>query len=238
MTIDLSGCSQERKARDQIRARSPAPVWLYKTFTSPLDPSNEGSFWRARCNYPRGKYHDGAVSCARCQAGGLIVPTVVDTIPHRPLRPPFPEKIPAAHHGLLGGAVVFVGVNSEEHASGSSCKASKEGGWGGRPFRRRRVRPSVTILSGATFAMAPIEGLELKEPHPESRRGHCAATQAALGKFSGRPGDRSARTQFRWRGAGNLHRPRRIDCPPLGSLEWPAWRNRGFTCSGSRAKGV
>jgi len=43
MTIDLSGCSAERKAAVNSRTLAGARV-AYKAITGPLDPVNEGSF--------------------------------------------------------------------------------------------------------------------------------------------------------------------------------------------------
>ena len=43
MTIDLSGCSAERKAAINSRTYAGARV-AYKALTGPLDPVNEGSF--------------------------------------------------------------------------------------------------------------------------------------------------------------------------------------------------
>ena len=63
MTIDLSGCSPERKAGINSRTLAGARV-AYKALTSPLDPSNEGAFSALRGNHSRGEYHDGALSRA------------------------------------------------------------------------------------------------------------------------------------------------------------------------------
>ena len=43
MTIDLSGCSAERKAGINSRTLAGARV-AYKALTAPLDPVNEGAF--------------------------------------------------------------------------------------------------------------------------------------------------------------------------------------------------
>ena len=81
MTIDLSGCSPERKAGINSRTLAGARV-AYKALTSPLDPSNEGSFRRARRDHPRGQHHDGALS--RAHVG--LEPDRADGRRHHPHR--------------------------------------------------------------------------------------------------------------------------------------------------------
>ena len=61
MTIDLSGCSGERKAAINSRTLAGARV-AYKALTGPLDPVNEGSFRGAYRDHPRRQHHDGAFS--------------------------------------------------------------------------------------------------------------------------------------------------------------------------------
>ncbi len=53
MTIDLSGCSAERKAGDQFAHLAGARV-AYKALTGPLDPVNEGSFRALKVIIPEG----------------------------------------------------------------------------------------------------------------------------------------------------------------------------------------
>ena len=78
MTIDLSGCSAERKAGDQFAHLAGARV-AYKALTGPLDPVNEGSFRALKVIIP-----EGNIMMARFPAPmagwSVIVPTVVDTI--------------------------------------------------------------------------------------------------------------------------------------------------------------
>src|SRR5712692_3083549 len=108
MTIDLSGCSQERRAAINSRTLAGARV-AYKALTGPLDPVNEGSFRALDVIIP-----EGSIMMARYPAPmagwSIFVPTVVETIISS-LASAMPEKIPAAHHGLLGGSVVFFGVH-------------------------------------------------------------------------------------------------------------------------------
>jgi N-methylhydantoinase B len=208
MTIDLSGCSQERKAGINSRTLAGARV-AYKTFTSPLDPSNEGSFGALDVIIP-----EGNIMMARFPAPmsgwSLIVPTVVDTI-LTALAPAIPDKIPAAHHGLLGGAVVFFGVNPKTHQR-FVVQSLEGGGWGGRPFEDGESG-SVTICQG-DVRNGTIEGLELKSPILVEERS-LRRDSGGAGEFRGGLGiDLRVRNfvEGRW----NLHRPRRIDCPPWG----------------------
>ena len=140
----------------------------------------------------------------------LIVPTVVDTI-LTALAPAIPEKIPAAHHGLLGGAVVFFGVNPKTRKR-FVVQSLEGGGWGGRPFEDGESG-SVTICQG-DVRNGTIEGLELKNPVLIEERS-LRRDSGGAGKFRGGLGiDLRVRNfvEGRW----NLHRPRRIDCPPWG----------------------
>jgi N-methylhydantoinase B len=208
MTIDLSGCSPERKAGINSRTLAGARV-AYKAFTSPLDPSNEGSFAALDVIIP-----EGSIMMARFPAPmsgwSLILPTVVDTI-LTALAPAIPEKIPAGHHGLLGGAVVFFGVNPKTRKR-FVVQSLEGGGWGGRPFEDGESG-AVTICQG-DVRNGTIEGLELKNPILVEERS-LRRDSGGPGKFRGGLGiDLRVRNfvEGRW----NLHRPRRIDCPPWG----------------------
>ena len=78
MTIDLSGCSKERRAAINSRTLAGARV-AYKALTGPLDPVNEGSFRALEVIIP-----EGSIMMARFPAPmstwSMIVPMVVDTI--------------------------------------------------------------------------------------------------------------------------------------------------------------
>src|SRR5439155_1716748 len=108
MTIDLSGCSAERKAAINSRTYAGARV-AYKALTGPLDPVNEGSFRALKVIIP-----EGNIMMARFPAPmsgwSAIVPTVVDTIVMA-LAKAMPDRVPAGHHALLGGTVVFFGLD-------------------------------------------------------------------------------------------------------------------------------
>src|SRR5262249_27366279 len=108
MTIDLSKCSKERKAGINSRTYAGARV-AYKALTGPLDRANEA--WSRALQVI---FREGTIMMARFPAPmagwSPIVPTVVDTIV-RALAPAMPDRVPAGHHGLLGGTVVFFGVH-------------------------------------------------------------------------------------------------------------------------------
>src|SRR5262245_41840847 len=76
MTIDLSGCSPERKAAVNSRTLAAARV-AYKALTGPLDPVNEGSFRALEVVIP-----EGNIMMARYPAPmagwSIFVPTVVE----------------------------------------------------------------------------------------------------------------------------------------------------------------
>src|SRR5581483_12227889 len=129
MTIDLSGCSQERRAAVNSRTLAGARV-AYKALTGPLDPVNEGSFRALNVIIP-----EGNVMMARfpapMSAWSIIVPMVVDTIV-KALAQAMRDKVPAGHHALLGGAVVFFG-NHPKTKRRFVVQSIEGGGWGGRP---------------------------------------------------------------------------------------------------------
>ena len=108
MTIDLSGCSPERKAAVNSRTLAGARV-AYKALTAPLDPVNEGSFRALEVIIP-----EGNIMMARFPAPmsswSVIVPMVVDTIVAA-LAPAMPERVPAGHHAPCeksGGCAVQI----------------------------------------------------------------------------------------------------------------------------------
>jgi N-methylhydantoinase B len=208
MTIDLSGCSPERKAGINSRTLAGARV-AYKALTSPLDPSNEGAFRALEVIIP-----EGNIMMARYPAPmsgwSLIVPTVVDTI-LKALARAIPEKIPAAHHGLLGGAVVFFGLNAQSQKR-FVVQSLEGGGWGGRPLEDGESG-SVSICQG-DVRNGTIESLELKTPILIEERS-LRPDSGGAGKFRGGLGI-DLRVRNLVEGRWNLHRPRRIECPPWG----------------------
>jgi N-methylhydantoinase B len=208
MTIDLSGCSPERKAAINSRTYAGARV-AYKALTGPLDPVNEGSFRALKVIIP-----EGNIMMARFPAPmagwSSIVPTVVDAIV-RALAGSMPDRVPAGHHGLLGGAVVFFGTHPKTKRR-FVVQSIEGGGWGGRPFEDG-VSGTVSVCQG-DVRNGSIEGIELKCPvvveARELRQDSCGA-----GKHRGGLGiDMRVRNLVdgRW----NFEMPRRGKCPPWG----------------------
>jgi len=213
MTIDLSGCSAEQKSGINSRTFAGARV-AYKALTTPLEPSNEGAFTALEVIIP-----EGNIMMARFPAPmsgwSLIVPTVVDTI-FTALAPAIPDKIPAAHHGLLGGAVVFFGVNPRT-GKRFVVQSLEGGGWGGRPFEDGESG-AVSICQG-DVRNGTIEGIELKNPVLIEERS-LRSDSGGPGKFRGGLGI-DLRVRNLVEGRWNLHRPRRINCPP-----WGLWKGK------------
>src|SRR5947209_1087167 len=158
MVIDLSGCSGERKAAINSRTLAGARV-AYKALTGPLDPVNEGSFRALQVIIP-----EGNIMMARFPAPmagwSIIVPTVVDTIV-KALAPAMRERVPAGHHALLGGAVVFFGVHPQTHRR-FVVQSIEGGGWGGRPFED--CETGTVSVGPGDVRNGSIEGIELKFP--------------------------------------------------------------------------
>ena len=208
MTIDLSGCAGERRA--SINARSLAgPYVAYKALTAPLAPVNEGSFRALKTVIP-----EGNIMMARYPAPmsgwSLVIPTVVDTIVAA-LAPAMPKKIPAAHQGTLGGAVVFFG---RKPGSGQTfvLQSIEGGGWGGRPSEDGESG-TVSVCQG-DVRNATIEGMELKCPvmiverslRPDS--GGAGLWRGGLGM--------DTRVRNFVEGRWNLPRAQRNECKPWG----------------------
>lgn len=210
MTIDLSGCSAQRKEALNSRTRAAAMV-AYKAITTPDEPVNEGSFHALRVVIP-----EGNIMMARFPATmagwSLIIPTVVDTI-FRALAPAMPDRIPAAHLGELGGAVVFFGVDPRT-GQGFVVQSIEGGGWGGRPHEDGESA-SVSVCQG-DVRNAPIETIELRCPVVVEER-RLRIDSGGAGRFRGGLGvDTTVRCLVpgRW----NLAQPRRRACPP-----WELW---------------
>src|SRR5277367_1872387 len=155
MTIDLSGCSSERKAGINSRTLAGARV-AYKALTGPLDPVNEGSFRALDVVIP-----EGNIMMARFPAPmagwSAIVPTVVDCIVAA-LAKAMPDRVPAGHHGLLGGAVVFFGMHPKTGRR-FVVQSLEGGGWGGRPYEDGESA-TVSVCQG-DVRNGSIEGIEL-----------------------------------------------------------------------------
>jgi N-methylhydantoinase B len=208
MTIDLSGCSAERKASINSRTYAGARV-AYKALTGPLEPVNEGSFRALKVIIP-----EGNIMMARYPAPmsgwSLIVPTVVDTI-IRALGSAMRDRVPAGHHGLLGGSVVFFGTHPKTKRR-FVVQSIEGGGWGGRPTEDG-VSGTVSVCQG-DVRNASIEGIELKCPVLVESRG-LRTDSGGAGKYRGGLGiDMCVRSliEGRW----NFDHPRREQCPPWG----------------------
>ena len=208
MIIDLSGCSAERKAAINSRTYAGARV-AYKALTGPLDPVNEGSFRALKVVIPEGNIMMAKFP-APMSGWSAIVPTVVDTIVVA-LAKAMPDRVPAGHHGLLGGSVVFFGLHPKTKRR-FIVQSIEGGGWGGRPFEDGESA-TVSVCQG-DVRNGSIEGIELKCPvlveSRELRRDSCGA-----GRYRGGLGlDMKVRNLVE--GKWNFERTRRSKCPPWG----------------------
>src|SRR5262245_61150119 len=164
MTIDLTQCSPER--RQPINARTlAAPLIAYKAITMPRDPVNEGAFRGLAVRIQEGNYMMARFP-APMASWGRTLPSVVDTILSA-LAPILPDRIPAAHLGVLGGTIVFFGVDP---ATGRRfvTQSIEGGGWGGRPYEDGESA-SVSVCQGDVHN-APVEKMELRWPIVVNRR--------------------------------------------------------------------
>jgi N-methylhydantoinase B len=208
MVIDLSGCSAERKAAINSRTYAGARV-AYKALTGPLDPVNEGSFRALKVVIPEGNIMMAKFP-APMSGWSAIVPTVVDTIVVA-LAKAMPDRVPAGHHGLLGGSVVFFGLHPKTKRR-FIVQSIEGGGWGGRPFEDGESA-TVSVCQG-DVRNGSIEGIELKCPvlveSRALRRDSCGA-----GRYRGGLGlDMKVRNLVE--GKWNFERTRRSKCPPWG----------------------
>ena len=208
MTIDLSGCSQERRAAINSRTLAGARV-AYKALTGPLDPVNEGSFRALKVIIP-----EGNVMMARFPAPmsswSVIVPMVVDTIVAA-LAPAMPERVPAGHHALLGGSVVFFGMHPQTNRR-FVVQSIEGGGWGGRPFEDGESG-TVSVCQG-DVRNGSIEGIELKCPVLVEGRA-LRTDSGGAGKYRGGLGI-DMRVRNLVEGKWNFELVRRNQCPPWG----------------------
>ena len=168
MTIDLSGCSKERKAGVNSRTYAGARV-AYKALTGPLEPVNEGSFRACKVVIP-----EGNIMMARYPAPmaswSSIVPTVVDCIV-RALAPAMPDKVPAGHHGLLGGTVVFFGVDPT-HQSALRHPEHRRRRLGRAAVRGRRIRHGVGLPGRRAQRSDRIDRTEMPGADRGARTAH------------------------------------------------------------------
>ena len=220
MTIDLSGCSGERKAAINSRTLAGARV-AYKALTAPLEPVNEGSFRALDVIIP-----EGNIMMARFPAPmsgwSAVVPTVVDTIVTA-LAPAMPDRVPAGHHGLLGGAVVFFGVHPDT-GKRFVVQSLEGGGWGGRPTEDGESG-TVSVCQG-DVRNGSIEGIELKCPVLiEDRK--LRADSCGAGKFRGGLG-LDVRVRNLVEGRWNFEHTKREKCPPWGLWDGKAGDFGGY----------
>ena len=122
-----------------------------------------------------------------------------------------PDRVPAGHHALLGGAVVFFGTHPKTKRR-FVVQSIEGGGWGGRPFEDGESG-TVSVCQG-DVRNGSIEGIELKCPvvveSRELRPDSCGA-----GKFRGGLGI-DMRVKNLVEGKWNFEMPRRSKRPPWG----------------------
>jgi N-methylhydantoinase B len=174
MTIDLTGCSLQRKTAINARSLAGAMV-AYKAITTPFDPVNEGSFRAVKVIIQEGNYMMARYPAAMA-SWGRTLPSVVDTI-LLSLAQVLPDKVPAAHHGVLGGTVSFMGTDPKT-GKGFVTQSIEGGGWGARPYQDGESA-SVSVCQG-DVRNAPIEKMELRWP--------ILVVSRALRRDSGGPG--------------------------------------------------
>ncbi len=208
MVIDLSCSAGERDAGYNSRTHAGARV-AYKALTAPHEPVNEGSFGALDAIIP-----EGSIMMARnprpMTGWGQIIPTVVDTI-LAALAPAMKDRIPAGHHGLLGGAVAFFGALPGSGAR-FLLQSLEGGGWGGRPFEDGE-HGTVSACQG-DVRNASIEGMEMKNPVVVEAR-ELRPDSGGAGKYRGGLGI-SLRVLNEAEGRWNFLRSGRVDHPPLG----------------------
>jgi N-methylhydantoinase B len=213
MTIDLSGCSGQRKGA--INSRTMAASFVaFKALTAPLDPVNDGSFRALNVIIPEGNVMMASYP-APMSKWSIILPTVIDTI-LKALAPALPDRIPAAHMGYLGGSITCFGTDPRTQKP-FVLQSIEGGGWGGRPHEDGESA-SVSVCQG-DVRNAPIESLEIKAPVLiEERR--LRTDSGGAGTFRGGLGlDVTIRnlSETSW----NLSQGRRRTCPP-----WGLWGGR------------
>jgi N-methylhydantoinase B len=139
-----------------------------------------------------------------------IVPTVVDSIVMA-LAKAMPDRVPAGHHALLGGAVVFFGTHPKTKRR-FVVQSIEGGGWGGRPFEDGESG-TVSVCQG-DVRNGSIEGIELKCPVVVRSRG-LRPDSGGAGKYRGGLGiDMQVKNLVE--GKWNFEMPRRSKRPPWG----------------------
>jgi N-methylhydantoinase B len=111
---------------------------------------------------------------------GRTLPSVVDTI-LTALAPILPDRVPAAHLGVLGGTVVFFGTDPAT-GRGFVTQSIEGGGWGARAGADGESA-SVSVCQGDVHN-APIEKMELRWPIVVHRRA-LRQDSGGAGRFRG-----------------------------------------------------
>ncbi len=208
MTIDLTGCSMQRKSG--INGRTLAGAYIaYKGLTGPLDNVNEGSFRALEVEIQEGNFMMARYP-APMAAWSRGLPTVVDTI-LKALAPALPDRIPAAHMGNLGGSLTFYGVDPMTNKP-YVLQTIEGGGWGGRPYEDG-VSTCVSVCQG-DVRNSPVETIELKAPVIVERRA-LRENSGGAGEFRGGLGIETRMTNLR-EGKWSLSNAGRRQCPPWG----------------------
>jgi len=122
-----------------------------------------------------------------------------------------PDRVPAGHHGLLGGSVVFFGLHPKTKRR-FIVQSIEGGGWGGRPFEDGESG-TVSVCQG-DVRNGSIEGIELKCPVLVESRGF-RQDSCGAGKFRGGLGI-DMRVRNLVEGHWNFEQTRRTICPPWG----------------------
>jgi len=155
----------------------------------------------------------------------IFVPTVVETIISS-LASAMPDRIPAAHHGLLGGSVGVLRRSSEIQAT--LCGAEHRGRRLGRPaFRGRRIGHRLRLPGDVRNGS--IEGIEMKCPVLVKARA-LRRDSAGAGKFRGGLGiDMEVRNFVD--GKWNFERANRRGCPAWGLWGGGPAKAEATTCA-------
>jgi N-methylhydantoinase B len=208
MSIDLSGCSDERKSAINSRTYAAARV-AYKALTAPMEPVNEGSFGGLEVIIPEGNMMMARYP-APMASWSQAIPCVVDTI-LAALSPAIPDQIPAAHQGVMGGGLAFFGTDPDT-GKPFVLQSSEGGGWGVRPFEDGESE-TKTVCQG-DVRNGTMEGVEIKNPVIFEERA-IRPDSAGAGKYRGGFGSiikvRNL-AEGRWNLAGTV----RTKCPPWG----------------------
>jgi N-methylhydantoinase B len=164
LTVDLTGCSLQRRAPINGRTLA-AAVIAFKAITTPDAPINEGTLRALDIEIQEGNFMMATFPAAMA-AWGRALPTVVDTI-LKALAPALPDSVPAAHLGVLGGPIIFFGVDPSTGAR-FVTQSIEGGGWGARAGADGQSG-AVSVCQG-DVRNAPIEKMELRWPVWVKRR--------------------------------------------------------------------